>query len=64
MVANYPDSTKHAAAMLRLGMAYQMQDRSGEARDMLSRLIETHAESAAAQEARQLLQPTTTPPLQ
>jgi len=61
MVANYPDSTKHAAAMLRLGMAYQMQERPSEARDILSRLIDTHAESAAAQEARKLLQPTTAP---
>jgi len=64
MVANYPDSTKHAAAMLRLGMAYQMQERPSEARDILSRLIETHAESAAAQEARKLLQPMTTTPIQ
>jgi len=56
VVGKYPESPKHAAAMLRLGMAYHTQGRIVEARDILSRLIETHTESESAQEARKLLQ--------
>lgn len=55
-VGHYPDSTKHAVGMLRLGMAYQMQERPDEATSMLRRLIEQHADSPAAEEARKLLQ--------
>ncbi len=56
MVSHYPESTKHAVAMLKLGMAYQTQGRSGEARDILRRLIDTHGDSPSAEEARVLLQ--------
>jgi len=56
MVSNYPESTKHAVAMLRLGIAYQTQGRTTEARDLLQRLIKTHGDSPAAEEARVLLQ--------
>lgn len=55
-VSNYADSTKHAAGMLRLGMTYQSQHRPDEALAMLRRLIEQHADSPAAEEARKLLQ--------
>jgi len=58
MVGHYPESTKHAAAMLRLGMTYQLQQRPDEARAILLRLIEKHADSPAAEEARKLLQAT------
>lgn len=57
MVGHYPESTKHAAGMLRLGMTYQLQQRPDDARKILLRLIEKHAESPAAEEARKLLQP-------
>jgi len=56
MVGHYPESTKHAAGMLRLGMTYQLQQRLDESRDILLRLIEKHADSPAAEEARKLLQ--------
>jgi tol-pal system protein YbgF len=56
LVIHYPNSTKHAAAMLELGMAYQTQKRFDEARDILQRLIDIHADSPAAAEAKKLLQ--------
>lgn len=56
MVAHYPESTKHAAGMLRLAMAYHDQARFDEERSMLKRLIDLHADSPAAEEARKRLQ--------
>jgi len=54
-VGHYPESTKHAAGMLRLATAYQTQQRPDEAVAMLRRLIDQHADSPAAEEARNLL---------
>jgi len=56
MVSNYPESTKHAVAMLRLGISYQSQGRITEARDLLQRLLKIHGDSPSAEEARVLLQ--------
>lgn len=56
LVAHYPNSSKHAAAMLNLGMAYRAQKRFDEARDILHRLTVVHSDSPAAKEAKKLLQ--------
>jgi len=49
---NYPDSAKHPAALLKLASAYQEAGRKGDAKAVLQRLIQQHAESNAAEQAR------------
>ncbi len=61
LVSHYPDSSRHAAAMLSLGIAYRNQKRFGEANDILHRLIVIHSDSRAAKEAQKLLQQSATP---
>jgi tol-pal system protein YbgF len=56
LVSHYPDSTRHAAAMLSLGIAYRAQKRFNESSDILHRLIVIHSDSRAAREAQKLLQ--------
>lgn len=59
LVAHYPGSSRHAAAMLSLGIAYRAQKRIDDARDILHRLTVVHSESPAAKEAQNLLQQST-----
>jgi len=56
LVSHYPDSARHAAAMLRLGIAYQSQGRMDEAINIWRRLVKTNTASPAADQARKLLQ--------
>jgi len=53
---HYPKSAKHAAALLKLGLAYQDAARVKNAKDTLQRLIREHPDSAAAEQARRQLQ--------
>jgi len=52
---HYPKSAKHAAALLKLGLAYQDTSRKRDARATLRRIIREHADSAAAEQARSQL---------
>ncbi|MDQ6972334.1 MAG: tol-pal system protein YbgF, partial [Mariprofundaceae bacterium] len=55
LISHYPESTKHAAAMLELSQAYRGQERFEEAQSMLRRLIDMHADSPVAEQARKRL---------
>lgn len=55
VVKHYPNSTKHAVALLRLGLAYRDASRPKNARSTLQLLIRKHPESAAAEQARRQL---------
>lgn len=55
VATDYPDSAKHPAALLKLATAYRDADRQGDARAVLQRLIQQHAETNAAEQARDLL---------
>jgi len=55
LISHYPESTKHAAAMLELSQAYRGQERFDEAQSMLRRLIDMHADSPVAEQARKRL---------
>jgi len=52
---DYPESAKHAAAMLKLAEAYQSTGRRGEAKAVLQLLIQQHTETNAAEQARDKL---------
>jgi len=52
---HYSKSAKHAAALLKLGLAYQDASRPKNARSMLQQLIREHPDSAAAEQARRQL---------
>ncbi len=56
LVGHYPQSSKHAVAMLKLGLAYQSQKRIDESKSIWQKLIQMHADSPAAERARKLLQ--------
>ncbi len=55
LVAHYPESTKHAITMLKLGIAYRSQKRFADAKAIWEQLIRKHADSLAAERARKLL---------
>jgi len=55
LISHYPESTKHAAAMLELSQAYRDQERFDEAKSMLRRLIDMHVDSPVAEQARKRL---------
>jgi len=52
---HYPKSAKHAAALLKLGLAYQDTSRPKNSKNMLQQLVRKHPDSAAAEEARRQL---------
>jgi len=52
---HYPDSAKHAAALLSLSLAYREAARPKNARSTLQLLIRKHPDSMAAEQARQQL---------
>ena len=52
---HYPESGKHAAARLRLGKILQALDRDREAKKYYARLLNEHADSEAAEQARAAL---------
>lgn len=55
-VANdFPDSSKHEAALLKLANAYQELSRRGDAKAILQRLIHDHPNTNAAEQARNML---------
>ncbi|MDQ6987711.1 MAG: tol-pal system protein YbgF [Mariprofundaceae bacterium] len=56
LIKHHPESGKHAVAMLKLGLAYQSQKRMAESKAIWQKLIQTHADSPAAERARKLLQ--------
>jgi len=55
LVSHYPESTKHAATMLKLGLAYQSQERFDEAKNIWRKLIHLHGDTPAAERAGKLL---------
>jgi len=55
LVAHYPESTKHAITMLKLGIAYRSQKRFADAKAIWEQLIRKHADSLSAERARKLL---------
>jgi len=61
VVVHYPKSPKHAAALLKLGLAYKDISRTGDARAILQRLIREHPDSAAAERARRQLKSARSP---
>lgn len=52
---HYPESGKHAAALLKLGKILQSLERDREAKKYYARLINEHADSEAAEQARAAL---------
>ncbi|HXH73130.1 MAG TPA: tol-pal system protein YbgF [Mariprofundaceae bacterium] len=56
VVRNYPDSIKHASALLRLGQIYQENKRPGDAKAVYERLLREHGDSPLAEQARNALQ--------
>ncbi|MDX8392315.1 MAG: tol-pal system protein YbgF [Mariprofundaceae bacterium] len=56
LISHHPESSKHAVAMLKLGLAYQSQKRADESKSIWQKLIEMHADSPAAARARKLIQ--------
>jgi len=55
VIDKFPDSGKHAAAMLKLGQVYQATGKEREARKYFNKLIHLHADSTAAEQARSAL---------
>lgn len=55
VAADFPDSAKHPAALLKLAMAYQESGRKSDARAALQKLIKQHTETNAAEQARDML---------
>jgi len=55
VASDFPDSAKHPAALLKLATVYQQTDRKGDAKAVLQRLIRQHAETNAAEQARDQL---------
>ncbi len=55
LVSHYPESTKHAATMLKLGLAYKSQERFEDAKDVWRKLIRLHGDTPAAERAGALL---------
>jgi len=52
VIADFPKSSKHAAAMLKLGRIYQELKRPGDATAVFQRLTKEHPDSTAAEHAR------------
>lgn len=55
VVVHHPKSSKHAAALLKLGLAYKGVSRTGDASTVWQRLIRKYPDSAAAEQARRQL---------
>ncbi len=55
VIDRYPASPKHAAAMLKLGIALKQQGKTTAAKQMWQRLIQQHPDSPAAENARRQL---------
>jgi len=55
VVNDYPDSVKHAAALLRIGLIYQESKRLGDAKAVLTRLLREHGDSPSADRGREAL---------
>lgn len=52
---HYPESVKHASALLKLGQLSEMEEKNGAAIEYYSRLIKQHPESSLAEQAREAL---------
>jgi len=52
VIADFPKSGKHAAALLKLGRVYQELKRPGDAKAVFQRLTREHPDSTAAEHAR------------
>lgn len=52
---HYPESVKHASALLKLGQLSEMEEKNGAAVEYYSRLIKEHPESSLAEQAREAL---------
>ncbi|MDQ6998615.1 MAG: tol-pal system protein YbgF [Mariprofundus sp.] len=52
---HYPNSVKHAGALLKLGQIAQQQNKHTDARNYYQHLIQSHADSSLAEQARSAL---------
>ena len=52
---HYPESVKHASALLKLGQLSEMEEKNGAAVEYYNRLIKEHSESSLAEQAREAL---------
>ncbi|MDX8393982.1 MAG: tetratricopeptide repeat protein [Mariprofundales bacterium] len=55
VINNYPNSSRHAAAMLQLAKDYKQQQQNKKAKTILGKLIRLHSRSSEAKQARKLI---------
>ncbi|MDX8396264.1 MAG: tol-pal system protein YbgF [Mariprofundaceae bacterium] len=56
LAKDFPASAKHPAALLKLATTYKEEDRLGDAKAVLQRLIQQHPDSNAAEQARRRIE--------